>query len=275
MLKSSYYSKIHYCIKKELPYCCQQDKGENEKRYFRGSFDRYIRTIKLFEKYCYQQGSKHRILDVGAYPGHLALILRNVYGCLVYGVSGTTSGGFERKMEEYGINIRKLNIEKQRLPFDNKSFDTVFLTEVIEHLFNPYLVIREVGRVLKENGVLILSTPNFVSLRKRIHFLQGKSILPIESETGDILWSDKEMWWRGHVREWTSSEISLVLSRHSLLVKKISFYMWSPIDPKLNFFKERILRASCKLIPSFRDCIIVVASKERTSDAPSTLSKAC
>lgn len=82
MLRSSYYSKIHYCIKKELPYCCQQDKGENEKRYFRGSFDRYIRTIKLFEKYCYQQGSKHRILDVGAYPGHLALILRNVYAAV-------------------------------------------------------------------------------------------------------------------------------------------------------------------------------------------------
>ena len=265
MLKSSYYSNIHYCIKKELPYCCQQDKEENEKRYLRNSFDRYIWTLKLFEKYCYQQGSKHRILDVGAYPGHLALILRNVYGCLVYGVSGTTSKGFERKMEEYDINMRKLNIERQRLPFDNKSFDTVFLTEVIEHLFNPYLVIREVGRVLKENGVLILSTPNFVSLRKRIHFLQGKSILPIESQTGDILWNDKEMWWRGHVREWTSSEMSPLLSRHNLLVKEIFFYMFFPIDPKLNFFKERILRGLCNLTPSFRDNMIVVASKEGIS----------
>jgi len=51
------------------------------------------------------------------------------------------------------------NLEK--LPFEDNSFDTVICSEVIEHLEHPEKAIREFRRVLRSNGELILTTPNF------------------------------------------------------------------------------------------------------------------
>lgn len=49
--------------------------------------------------------------------------------------------------------------DAESLPFKNKTFDTVILLEVLEHLPDPASAILEVKRVLKKDGVLILSTP--------------------------------------------------------------------------------------------------------------------
>ena len=48
----------------------------------------------------------------------------------------------------------------EKLPFKNKSFDVIVSFETIEHLKNPGKFILEVKRVLKDNGTLIVSTPN-------------------------------------------------------------------------------------------------------------------
>ena len=41
-----------------------------------------------------------------------------------------------------------------------RTFDTVICGELIEHLENPYAFLREVGKLLKPDGRLILTTPN-------------------------------------------------------------------------------------------------------------------
>lgn len=45
------------------------------------------------------------------------------------------------------------------LPFENESFDTVFSTQVLEHVFEQQKMIDESARVLKKSGYLILSVP--------------------------------------------------------------------------------------------------------------------
>jgi len=45
------------------------------------------------------------------------------------------------------------------LPFGNEFFDTVLCTEVLEHVPEPSSLIKEINRVLKKGGHLILSTP--------------------------------------------------------------------------------------------------------------------
>lgn len=45
------------------------------------------------------------------------------------------------------------------LPFENETFDTVLCTEVLEHIPEPDNLIREVNRILKKGGFLILSAP--------------------------------------------------------------------------------------------------------------------
>ena len=47
------------------------------------------------------------------------------------------------------------------LPLNDKSFDTVVSTEVLEHVAEPLRALREMQRVLKPGGYLILTTPMY------------------------------------------------------------------------------------------------------------------
>ena len=49
--------------------------------------------------------------------------------------------------------------DAQHLPFRNKSIDTVVMLEVLEHIPDPEKVFKEIGRVLKPKGRLIMSMP--------------------------------------------------------------------------------------------------------------------
>ena len=56
------------------------------------------------------------------------------------------------------------------LPWPDSSFDAVLSIEGIEHLENQFFFLREVYRVLRADGVLMITTPNTVSLRSRVRF---------------------------------------------------------------------------------------------------------
>ncbi|MGH7816740.1 MAG: class I SAM-dependent methyltransferase [Candidatus Binatia bacterium] len=57
------------------------------------------------------------------------------------------------------------------LPFQSASFDAVDLVEVIEHIENQPQLIREIARVLKPDGVVLISTPNVLNVMSRVRFL--------------------------------------------------------------------------------------------------------
>jgi 2-polyprenyl-3-methyl-5-hydroxy-6-metoxy-1,4-benzoquinol methylase len=59
----------------------------------------------------------------------------------------------------------------EALPFKSRTFDGVNLAEVIEHIEHQAQLIREIARVLKERGVLVLSTPNVLNVMSRLRFL--------------------------------------------------------------------------------------------------------
>src|SRR3970040_151442 len=46
------------------------------------------------------------------------------------------------------------------LPFPDASFDFVFMVEVLEHTPNPFHTVGEIHRVLRPNGVYMVSVPN-------------------------------------------------------------------------------------------------------------------
>ncbi len=59
----------------------------------------------------------------------------------------------------------------QFLPFRSGAFDAVNLVEVIEHIENQPQLIREICRVLKPGGRVLISTPNILNVFSRIRFL--------------------------------------------------------------------------------------------------------
>lgn len=71
--------------------------------------------------------------------------------------------------EHLGKAFTKVNLDLP-LPWTDGTFDAVFSTEGIEHLENHFSFLREVCRILKPGGLLILTTPNTVALRSRVRF---------------------------------------------------------------------------------------------------------
>ena len=57
------------------------------------------------------------------------------------------------------------------LPLKDEVMDYVVCVEGIEHLENPFFLIREFARVLKAGGRLIIMTPNVMSINSRVRFL--------------------------------------------------------------------------------------------------------
>jgi len=64
----------------------------------------------------------------------------------------------EKKPKNYS-KVIKADIMK-KLPFKNKTFDTIIMSGVIEHLENPLKALKECNRVLKKDGRLLIETPN-------------------------------------------------------------------------------------------------------------------
>ncbi|ALJ04601.1 methyltransferase type 11 [Pseudalgibacter alginicilyticus] len=57
----------------------------------------------------------------------------------------------------------------KKMPFENNSFDCAFATEVMEHCPEPELVLKEVLRVLKPNGVFFFTVPFLWNLHEVPH----------------------------------------------------------------------------------------------------------
>jgi SAM-dependent methyltransferase len=59
---------------------------------------------------------------------------------------------------------------REGTPFENGSFDSILCIECIEHLENPFHLVRELTRILSPGGEVILSTPNVLSTNARSKF---------------------------------------------------------------------------------------------------------
>lgn len=73
------------------------------------------------------------------------------------------------------------------LPFDDSTFDHAVCADGIEHLENPYGCMREFARVMKRDGLWVISTPNISAFRSRQRYLysgfHNKGRKPMEEES--------------------------------------------------------------------------------------------
>ena len=60
------------------------------------------------------------------------------------------------------------------LPFRTGALAGILAGEIIEHLFDPGLLLRECHRVLRPGGVVVVTTPNLAGLQDRLRFLAGR-----------------------------------------------------------------------------------------------------
>ena len=98
---------------------------------------------------------------------------------------------------------KMFNVENDAFPFDTDSFDVVLFCEMIEHMtMNPLAALREIHRVLKPGGVLVLTTPNVSRLGNVYAMINGANIYDPYSGHGP---------YGRHNREYTRHELHRLL----------------------------------------------------------------
>jgi methionine biosynthesis protein MetW len=113
---------------------------------------------------------KGKVLDIGCFNGFLLERIVESTSCEVYGVDAATEA--IKICRKKGFEVIEADVEKL-IPFEDNFFDAVTGLEVIEHLADTDNFLIEVKRVLKKDGFLILTTPNFFSLARRVMTMTG------------------------------------------------------------------------------------------------------
>jgi 2-polyprenyl-3-methyl-5-hydroxy-6-metoxy-1,4-benzoquinol methylase len=129
--------------------------------------------LKFSKKLLAEHRIKGRVLDIGGGSGKVARFYQLNDRNEDVHVIDLSSAAIEIAMSK-GHPAQVLDIQNSALPYPNDYFDVVLLQEVIEHLQKPDFVLSEIQRVLKNGGVLFLTTPNLTSLADRIFLLFGK-----------------------------------------------------------------------------------------------------
>lgn len=65
-----------------------------------------------------------------------------------------------RRLKEEGVIFEQRLVQDMPLPFKDEEFDGIICFETVEHISKPDIFIKELGRVLKKGGEIILTTPN-------------------------------------------------------------------------------------------------------------------
>jgi ubiquinone/menaquinone biosynthesis C-methylase UbiE len=102
--------------------------------------------------------SEKKVLDAGCGHGELLQYIKERCECDLFGVDMVQQRLNKADLIE-GVEIRYSNIQK-RIPFRNNFFDVAFSTEVIEHLKDNQSFLKELRRVTKKDGRIILTIPN-------------------------------------------------------------------------------------------------------------------
>jgi SAM-dependent methyltransferase len=184
-------------------------KAEME-NYWRQDWKRFVYTWGLTSQ------SRGHCLEIGANPYFTTTLLRlytplqvtlaNYFGPQ-FGAKGEDTVAINNPLtgsaEKLRMDFLHFNIEEATFPFTAAQFDVVLFCEVLEHLqSDPVKVLREIKRILKPGGHLILTTPNVSRLENVARMLAGENIYDPYSGYGP---------YGRHNREYNKHELAAIL----------------------------------------------------------------
>ena len=145
------------------------------KNYDRGIFKKYNekRNKKIISNVNVQNNSK--ILDAGCGTGEVLRILSEIHKNKIlklYGidVSKNMLQVAKNKLKDKA-KLKLISVEKAN--FKNKSFDYIFSEDAFHHYFDYSLTMKNIYRMLKKNGKLIVADIDFGFIGNKIfHFLE-------------------------------------------------------------------------------------------------------
>jgi len=234
-------------------------------------FERFDISLEILESRGLIKNKK--IFDIGCGIGIMALAVKELGG----EITGIDKFIFpEENSNFFSISdfekLKKIWVDKKiiianhdisegKLPFRDKSFDVVICDATIEHLvFSPKNLFLEINRILKINGIFLISTPNVASLLKRIRFIFGRSP---NWDICDFFESGKNF--KGHTREFTKEEVKKMIEWSGFKIteaktRNVFFNQKRLFSPKKTINQIGIILSY--FLPNARDMVYVLAVKK-------------
>ena len=188
------------------------------------------------------------LLDIGCGDGTLEYFIKNRIS-KIYGVDNAIKSVKESKKYYFEIKLVDLN---KTIPYKRNFFDVVTCLDVIEHIKDPNKLFKETYRVLKPNGLLLLSTPN-IRFSDHIYKLLFQGIFPKTS-------TDNNSYDGGHIHFFTFTDI-----RNLLLANRFKIIEYRGIiNKKERGWKGKIIEflIGSKIMREFRSPgILFIARK--------------
>ncbi len=236
--------------------------GSDAADYYRTHSDRLVRTVQRIPP----GGKEDRILEMGCYlqitPG-----LRHLlgYGEVRGAYLGTPGEAIRGKAvandgETFECFIDLFGADADPFPYPNGYFSTVLCCELLEHLEqDPMHMMAEIHRVLKPGGILLLTTPNIVSLRAISQVLRGAHPASFRRYTRTRPDGQTEP---GHSREYTPDEIRMLLTDAGFAVVSVETGPYGQSAPEDLGWVEPVLRSLGRSTALRDDCIYAIGQKD-------------
>ena len=155
MKNAEEYQQTKYVIKNGEIFPSKEKKHLNQTSYLIA-----YRVAKMYEKYIpkYCTG---RLLDLGC--GNVPL-----YDAYKKYIKESVCVDWENTMHK-NRNLDYACDLNYKLPFEDNAFDSIILSDVLEHIYSPIELMREIYRVLRPGGALILNSPFYYWIHEMPH----------------------------------------------------------------------------------------------------------
>lgn len=115
----------------------------------------------------YSLMSRQDVLDIGCGNGQTLQYFSSTARTL----AGIDLNNYLNIPAKDAVEFRVVDLNFEPLPYADATKDLVCAFQVMEHLENPFFFMRETHRVLRDDGLFIMSVPNPFTLAGKLRFL--------------------------------------------------------------------------------------------------------
>ena len=144
----------------EFKYFSNKDLDRIDENYMDSIFDEII-----------EKNQFGTVLDYGCGNGIFGIYIKQKANCRIIGIDGSPYALKGAEEIGYDETFCVNDFCQDKIPMNDESVDFVISKDIIEHLLDPVFMLKEIHRVCRKNGLLLLHVPNHFPLLYRLKFL--------------------------------------------------------------------------------------------------------